>query len=333
MKALTFKRYGKSPEIGFADVPRPTLKPDELLVQVHAAGLNPIDNMIPAGTFKPVLKFELPATLGSDIAGVVVEVGSRVTRFKPGDAVFASLFDLGRGSIAEFAAVPESVAASKPVNLDFVQAAAVPMVGLTSWQALKERANLRAGQKVFIPAGSGGIGTFAIQLAKHFGARVGTTTSTGNVQLVTSLGADEVVDYKKQEFEKVLRGYDVVLGTIRGDAIEKSIGILKPGSKIVSLIGPLDAAFARARGLNFILRFVFGLMSRKIMRLARKRDVTYSFLFVRPDGGQLSEIGELLKSERIRPVIDKIFAFEQAKEALEYLAQGRARGKVVVKVK
>ncbi|MFM0380192.1 NADP-dependent oxidoreductase [Paraburkholderia strydomiana] len=333
MKALTFKRYGKTPEIGFAEVPRPTLKPDELLVQVHAAGLNPIDNMIPSGTFKPVLKFELPATLGSDIAGVVTEVGSNVTRFKPGDAIFASLFDLGRGSIAEFAAVPESAAASKPVNLDFVQAAAVPMVALTSWQALKERAHLQAGQKVFIPAGSGGIGTFAIQLAKHFGARVGTTTSTGNVQLVTSLGADEVVDYKKQEFEKVLDGYDVVVGTIRGDAIEKSIGILRPGSKIVSLIGPLDAAFARARRLNFILRLVFGLMSRKIKRLAKKRDVAYSFLFMRPDGAQLSEIGELLKSEQVRPVIDKVFPFEQAKEALEYLAQGRAKGKVVVRMK
>jgi NADPH:quinone reductase-like Zn-dependent oxidoreductase len=333
MQALTFKRYGRSPETEFADIPRPTLKADELLVQVHAAGLNPIDNMIPAGTFKPVLKFELPATLGSDIAGVVVEVGSRVTRFKPGDAVFASLFDLGRGSIAEFAAVPESVAAPKPAKLDFVQAASVPMVGLTSWQALKERANVRAGQKVFIPAGSGGIGTFAIQLAKYLGAKVGTTTSTGNVPLVTTLGADEVVDYKKENFEKVLRGYDVVLGTLRGDAIEKAVGILKPGSKVVSLIGPLDAAFARARRLNFFLTFVFGLMSRKIMRLARKRDVTYSFLFVRPDGAQLAEIGGLLESEHIRPVIDRVFSFEQAKEALEYLAQGRAKGKVVVKIK
>lgn len=333
MQALTFKRYGRSPEIGFADVPRPTLKADELLVQVHAAGLNPIDNMIPAGTFRPVLKFELPATLGSDIAGVVVEVGSRVTRFKPGDAVFASLFDLGRGSIAEFAAVPESVAAPKPAKLDFVQAASVPMVGLTSWQALKERAKVRAGLKVFIPAGSGGIGTFAIQLAKYLGAKVGTTTSTGNVPLVTTLGADEVVDYKKENFEKVLQGYDAVIGTLRGDAIEKAIGILKPGSKVVSLIGPLDAAFARARGLNFFLRFVFGLMSRKIMRLARKRDVTYSFLFVRSDGAQLAEIGGLLESENIRPVIDRVFPFEQAKEALEYLAQGRAKGKVVVKIK
>ena len=333
MKALTFKRYGKSPEIGLSEVPRPTLKDDELLVQVHAAGLNPIDNMIPSGMFKPVLHFQLPATLGSDLAGVVTEVGRNVTRFKPGDAVFASLFDLGTGSLAEFAVVPEYAAARKPANLDFVQAASIPMVGLTSWQALKERANLEAGQKVFIPAGSGGIGTFAIQLAKHLGARVGTTTSTGNVALVRALGADEVVDYKQQAFENLLHGYDAVLGTVRGDTLEKSLTILKPGSRIVSLIGPLDAAFARARGLNVVLRFVFGLMSRKIMRLARQRGVSYSFLFVRPDGGQLGHIGQLLETERIRPVIDKVFPFEQAREALEYLAQGRAKGKVVVKMR
>ena len=333
MKALTFKRYGKAPEIGFADLPLPTLKADEMLVQVHAAGVNPVDNMIPTGMFKPVLHFQLPATLGSDLAGVVTEVGNRVTRFKPGDAVFASIFDLGTGSLAEFAVVPESAAALKPTNLNFVEAASIPMVGLTSWQALKERLKLRSGQKVFIPAGSGGIGTFAIQLAKYFGAKVGTTTSTGNIQLVGSLGADEVVDYKKQEFENVLRGYDAVLGTVRGDAIEKSLGILKPGSQIVSIVGPLDAAFARAKRLNFVLRFVFGLMSHKIMRLARKRDVSYLFHFVRPDGAQLKEIGHLLEAERIRPVIDKVFPFEQAKGALEYLAQGRAKGKVVVKMK
>lgn len=333
MKALTFKRYGKSPGIGFADVARPTPKADELLVNVYAASVNPIDNMVPTGMFKPVLHFQLPATLGSDLAGVVTEVGSRVTRFKPGDAIFASIFDLGTGSIAEFAVVPESAAALKPDNLDFVQAASIPMVGLTSWQALKERLNLRSGQRVFIPAGSGGIGTFAIQLAKHFGATVGTTTSTGNVQLVSRLGADEVVDYKNREFEQELRDYDAVLGTTRGDAIEKSIGILKPGGKIVSIVGPLDAAFARAKRLNFILTFVFGMMSRKIMRLARKRGVTYSFLFVRPDGAQLTEIGELLRMERIQPVIDKVFPFYQAKEALEYLAQGRSKGKVIVKMK
>lgn len=333
MKALTFKRYGKSPEIGLVDLPRPTPKADELLVQVHAVGLNPIDNMIPTGMFKPVLHFQLPATLGSDLAGIVVAVGSQVTRFKPGDAVFASIFDLGRGSLAEFAVVPESAAAMKPENLDFVQAASIPMVGLTAWQALKERAHLQAGQKVFIPAGSGGIGTFAIQLAKHLGATVGTTVSTGNIELVRNLGADEVVDYKQQQFENLLRGYDAVLGTVRGDALEKAIGILKSGSQIVSLIGPLDAAFARARGLNFLLRFVFGLMSRNIKRLAKKRNVAYSFLFVRPDGAQLTEIGALLDAQRIKPVIDRVFPFEQAKAALAYLAEGHAKGKVVVRIK
>jgi len=333
MKALIFKRYGKSPDIGFSDIDRPTLQPDELLVQVHAAGVNPIDNMVPLGTFKPVLHFKLPAVLGSDLAGVVVEVGSRVSRFKPGDEVFASLFDLGKGSLAEFAAVPESAAALKPPNLDFVQAASIPMVALTSWQALKERFKLRRGQKVFIPAGSGGIGTLAIQLAKLLGAKVGTTVSTGNIELVRGLGADEIIDYKKQEFEQVLHGYDAVLGTIRGDALVKALNILKPGGQIVSLIGPLDVAFAKAKQLNFVLQFVLGLMSRKIMKLARKKGVDYSFHFVRPDGQQLAEIGELLKAERIRPVIDKVFPFDQAKEALDYLALGRAKGKVVVKIK
>ena len=333
MKALTFKRYGKSPGIGFAEVNCPPLKPDELLVEVYAVGLNPIDNMIPTGMFKPVLKLQLPATMGSDLSGVVKEVGSNVTRFKPGDAIFASLFDLGSGSLAELAVVPEKVAAPKPPNLSFVEAASIPMVGLTSWQALKERANIQKGQKIFIPAGSGGIGTFAIQLAKYIGAKVGTTTSSGNIPLVTSLGAEEVIDYKKSEFDKVLRGYDMVLGTLRGDALEKSIGILRHGGKVVSLIGPLDAAFASSRQLNFVLKFIFGLMSRKIMRLAGKRNVTYSFLFVRPDGRQLSEIGNLLESEHIHPVIDKVFPFEEAREALEYLAQGRARGKVIVQLK
>jgi len=333
MKALTFKRYGKSPDIGFSELPRPSLRDDEMLVEVHAVGLNPIDNMITTGMFKPVLKFQLPATMGTDLAGVVKEVGRRVTRFKPGDAVFASLFDLGTGSLAEYAVVPERVAAPKPGNLDFVQAASMPMVSLTAWQAMKERADVHAGQKVFIPAGAGGIGSIAIQLAKHFGAQVGTTTSTGNVPLVRSLGADEVVDYKQQAFEKTLSGYDMALGTLKDDEIEKAIGILKPGGKLVSLVGPLDAAFAQARRLNFVLKILFGLMSRKVMKLAARREVAYSFLFVRPDGAQLSEIGRLLQAGTIQPVIDKVFAFERAPEALAYLAQGRAKGKVVVQIR
>lgn len=332
MKALIVQRYGNPGQIAFADIPRPTIKPDEILVQVHAAGLNPIDCMIPKGTFKPILRFQLPATLGSDLAGIVVEVGRRVTRFKPGDHVSASTFDLGTGALAEFAVVPENAAAIKPANLDFVQAASIPMVALTSWQALKERAHLQPGQKVFIPAGSGGIGTFAIQLAKHLGAKVGTTTSTDNVALVKSLGADEVIDYKKQEFEDVLQGYDAVLGTIRGDGIEKSLRILNSGSRVISLIGPPDAAFARARNMNFVMRIAFGLMSSKIIRQARKRGAEYSFFFVRPDGRQLTEISALLEVGCIHPVIDQVFPFSQAKDALAYLEKGRTKGKVVVQM-
>ncbi|MFP2425733.1 NADP-dependent oxidoreductase [Enterobacter ludwigii] len=332
MKAFTFKRYGKSPELGFDDVDFPSPGDDEILVKVYAVGLNPIDNMIPTGMFKRVLHFSLPATLGSDVSGVVVATGRRVTRFKAGDEVFASIFDRGTGSLAEFVRVPENLAALKPATLDFVQAASLPMVSLTSWQALTERAKLRAGQKVFIPAGSGGIGSFAIQLAKHLGATVGTTTSTANIDWVSRLGADEVVDYKKQEFEKVLSGYDIVLGTIRGDAIEKSTQILKPGGKIVSLIGPLDTAFARERHLNVFLRFVLGLLSRKIMQLSKKRGLTYSFLFVRPDGSQLSQIAELMDAQRIKPVIDNVFPFDETGDAFAYLARGHAKGKVVVKI-
>jgi len=332
MKALVLKRYGSAKNVEFADLPRPIIKPDEILVQVHAAGLNPIDNVIPTGSFKPIIKLQLPVVMGSDLAGVVVEIGSRVTRFKVGDAVFASTFDLGVGALAEYAAVPEYVAALKPGNLDFVEAASIPMVALTSWQALIERAQLRQGQKVFIPAGAGGIGSFAIQLAKLFGAKVATTTSTANVEFVRQLGADEVIDYKKQEFEAQLRDYDVVLATLRGGELEKSLQVVGPGSKVVSLVGPPDAAFARQRGMNVLMTLVFGLLSGKIIRLAKRRQASYSFLFVRPDGQQLAEIANHLAASRLRPVIDKMFPFAQAKEGLAYLEQGRAKGKVVVQL-
>ncbi|WP_440964069.1 NADP-dependent oxidoreductase [Massilia sp. GER05] len=332
MNALILKRYGGADGLAFAEVARPAIRPDEILVRVHAAGLNPVDNMIAHGMFKPILKFDLPAIMGSDLAGTVVEVGSRVTRFQVGDAVYASVFDLGRGSFAEFVAVPERAAARKPANLGFVEAASLPMVGLTAWQAFKERLRLEPGQKVFIPAGSGGIGTFAIQLAKQLGATVGTTTSTANVDLVRALGADVVVDYKREAFERVLQGYDAVLGTIKGDGLEQALRIVRPHARVVSLVGPPDPAFAAARGMNLIMKFVFGLLSHKIRRLARQRDASYAFMFVRPDGAQLVAIGDLVEAGRIRPVIDKVFPFADAKAALDYLEQGRAKGKVVLRM-
>ncbi|MTV39293.1 NADP-dependent oxidoreductase [Duganella radicis] len=332
MKALTLQRYGSIDHLSLAEIARPAIKPDEILVKVHAAGINPIDYMIPKGMFKPIMKLTLPATMGSDFAGVVVEIGNRVRRFKVGDAVYGSVFDLDGGSFAEFVAAPERAVALKPLNLSFVQAAAVPMVGLTAWQAFKEIIQLKAGQKVFIPAGAGGIGTFAIQLAKQLGASVGTTTSTGNVALVRGLGADEVVDYKTQEFDQVLKDYDAVLATMRGDGLSKALRIVRPGGKAVSLVGPPDSKFAERRGMNVVMRLVFTLLSSKIRRLAKRRAATYDFMFVRADGAQLGQIGELLEAGRIRPVIDRVYPLAQAHEALRYLEQGRAKGKVVLQM-
>ncbi len=333
MRALVFERYGGLDQVAFADIPRPVPKPDEILVQVHAAGLNPVENKIRGGKMKAILRFQLPATLGSDLAGVVVEVGGSVTRFKPGDAVFASIDGLRMGALAEFAVVAENAAALKPAHLDFVQAASIPMVALAASQTLKERAHIKPGQKVFIPAGAGGVGTFAIQLAKYLGAKVATTTSAGNVDMVRSLGADEVIDYQKQNFEDVLQDYDAVLDTLGGESLEKSFQILRQGSIVVSIVGPPDAAFGRTRGMNFLMVFALWLLSYKMHRLAKRRGVRYSFLLVNPDGSQLAELGELLKLRIIRPVIDKVFPFDQAKEALAYLELGRAKGKVVVRMK
>lgn len=333
MKAFILERYGKSNQMRSAWIDRPTIKSDEILVEVNAVGLNPIDTMIPKGTFKPILKFELPAIMGSDLSGIVVDVGDRVTRFKPGDAVYASVFDTGSGALAEYVAVPESAAAHKPKILDFVQAASIPMVGLTSWQAFQDHGSaIKRGQKVFIPAGSGGIGTFAIQLAKYFGATVATTTSSQNIALVKQLGADEVIDYKTKAFENLLHDYDFVLGTVRGDGIEKALQILKPNGQVVSLVGPPDASFARNRGMNFLMKWVFGLISSKIIRLAKKRNIQYAFMFVHPDGQQLSKIAKLIDHGHIKPVIDKVFSFDQTLEALTYLEAGRAKGKVVIRL-
>lgn len=332
MKALILKKYGNPGLTEFDSVPEPFIGDDELLIRVHAVGLNPIDCMIPKGQFKPILPLTLPAVVGSDLSGVVEAVGKNVTRFKPGDAIFASIFDMDRGALAEYALVPEHAAALKPQNLSYVEAASLPMVALTSWQAF-ERAKVKAGMKVFIPAGSGGIGTFAIQLAKHLGATVATTTSPSNASLVTELGADLVIDYKSQGFENLLSGYDVVLGTVRGKSIEKSLQILNPGAAVVSLVGPPDLPFARQRGMNKVMKMIFWILSRKIISQAKRQDTEYSFLFVRPDGAQLSEIATLIEDGQLKPVIDKVFPFKESPEGLSYLEKGHAKGKVVVQLK
>lgn len=333
MKAYVLDRYGKNTALRLADVPEPPLRDDEVLVEVHAAGVNLLDSKIKGGEFKPILPYRLPLILGHDVAGVVVKVGPKVTQFRLGDEVYARLDDFRIGSFAEFAPVKEASLALKPKGLSMEQAASIPLVGLTAWQALIESAQLQRGQKVFIQAGSGGVGTFAIQLAKHLGATVATTASSTNAALVKSLGADVVVDYRTQDFEEVLHDYDVVLNSQDAKTLEKSLRVLQRGGKLISISGPPDPAFANAMGAPGWLRLVLRVLSAGIRRRAQGRGVSYSFLFMKANGAQLREITRLIESGAIRPVIDRVFAFDATNEALAYVESGRAKGKVVIKLK
>ena len=332
MKAFIIDRYGTKDGARIGEMPEPELRDDDVLVQVHAAGVNLLDSKIRNGEFQRILPYRLPLILGNDVAGVVVRVGSRVRRFKPGDEVYARPDKDRIGTFAEFIAIREADLASKPRTLTMEEAASIPLVGLTAWQALIERAQLKQGQKVLIHAGSGGVGTFAIQLAKHVGAVVATTTSTANLDWVRALGADVVIDYSKDDFATSLRGYDVVLNSLGGEVLDKSLQVLKPGGKLISISGPPDPDFAKDMGSSWILRQVMRVLSYRIRRNARRHRVSYSFLFMRANGDQLREIGSLIDSGIIKPVIDRVFPFESTQEALDFVEKGRAKGKVVIKV-
>ena len=333
MKAFVLESYGANRALQLAEVPEPQLRDDEVLVQVHAAGVNQLDSKIKDGQFKLILPYRLPLILGHDVAGVVVKAGPSVRQFKPGDEVYARTDDFRIGTFAEFVPVRESSLAPKPKGLTMEEAASIPLVGLTAWQALVETAKLSKGQRVFIQAGSGGVGTFAIQLARHLGATVATTTSAANFELVRSLGADVVIDYRTQDFEDVLHDYDVVLNSQDGKALGKSLRVLKGGAKLVSISGPPDPAFGRNIAAPAFVRLVMRLLSSGIRRRARGRGIDYSFLFMRANGGQLREITRLIEAGAIRPVVDKVFAFESTNEALAYAEAGHAKGKVVIKIR
>ena len=333
MKAYVVDRYQKQAALRQADMPTPQLREDEVLVEVHAAGVNLLDAKIRSGEFKLILPYRLPLILGHDLAGVVVKVGRRVRQFKPGDEVYARVDDFRIGTFAEFVPVKQTSLALKPKGLTMEEAASIPLVGLTAWQALVERAGLKKGQKVFIQAGSGGVGSFAIQLARHLGATVATTTGTTNVELVKRLGADVVVDYKTQQFEDVLRDYDVVLNSQDGKTLEKSLGILKRGGKLISISGPPDPEFGREIGARALVRLVVRLLSASVRRKARRLGVDYSFLFMKASGEQLREITRLIDAGAIHPVIDRVFPFASTNEALAYVEAGHAKGKVVVRLK
>jgi alcohol dehydrogenase len=332
MKAFIIDQYGKKQPMRFGDVPEPVLGDDEVLIQVHAAALNPLDAKIKHGEFKQLLPYRLPLVLGHDVAGVVIRVGPRVRQFEVGDEVYSRPSDHRIGTFAEFVAVNEGDVAPKPANVSMEEAASLPLVSLTAWQALVERAHLQAGQKVFIQAGSGGVGVVAIQLAKRLGATVATTASRANTDLVKRLGADIVIDYRNQDFERILHDYDVVLHSQDAGVLEKSLRVLKPGGTLVSISGPPDPAFAAGLGASWLVRFFVRLLSARVRRQAKRRSVKYSFLFMRANGQQLREIGQLVEAGAIRPVIDRSFAFESANEALAYVESGRSKGKVVLKL-
>jgi len=331
MKAFTVERYGDATAVQFGDVPDPRAGDDDVLVQVHAASVNPLDLKTRDGDLKAILPYRVPFVLGNDLAGVVVGVGARVSRFTVGDEVYARPDKNRIGTFAELIAIHQDDLATKPTTLTMEEAASIPLVGLTSWQALVERANLQPGQKVLIHAGSGGVGTIAIQLAKQLGASVATTTSTENIELVKNLGADVVVDYKKQAFETVLHDYDVVLDTLGGKTLEKSLQVLRPGGKLISIAGPPDPAFAKELGANPLISLAMAVLSFRTRKRARRHHATYSFLFMRASGSQLRELTTLIEAGNIRPVVDRVFAFESTRDALTYVEEGRARsGKVVV---
>lgn len=294
--------------------------------------MNVLDAKIKSGEFKLVLPYRLPLILGHDVAGVVVRVGPRVRQFKPGDEVYARPDDFRIGAFTEFIAIKETSLAIKPKALTMEEAASIPLVGLTAWQALIQKANLQPGQKVFIQAGSGGVGTFAIQLAKHLGAFVATTTSTGNADWVKNLGADVVIDYKKADFENILHDYDVVLNSQDSATLAKSLSVLKPGGKLISISGPPDPAFGEESGAPWWMKSIMRLLSFGIRRKAKRRKVSFSFLFMRANGGQLREISALIDSGAIRPVVDQVFPFESTREAMDYVETGRAKGKVIIKM-
>lgn len=334
MKAFIVKKYSKKEKLQLIQVAEPIAKENEVLVQIHAAGVNLLDSMIKQGEFKTFLPYKTPIINGHDMAGTVIKVGPNVKKFKIGDEVYARVGDYRIGTFAEYIAVNVNDLSLKPKNLSMEEASSIPLVGLTAWQALVEIAKLKKGQKVFIQAGSGGVGTFAIQLAKYLGAYVATTTSSKNIDLVKSLGADLVIDYKTQEFSKLLKDYDVVVHSNRDKIVlDQSLGILKKGGQLISLVGPPTPEFAEEIGLPWYLKIVTKLISSSAKKKAKNLNVSFKFLFMRAEGNQLEEITKLIEAGIIKPIIDKVFPFDQTNEALSYVETGRARGKVVVKVK
>jgi NADPH:quinone reductase-like Zn-dependent oxidoreductase len=328
MKAFVVGKYGKS-ALRAADVPEPAVGPRDVLVRVCAASVNPLDKLVRNGEFKLLLKYKTPFVLGHDVAGVVSQIGTDVRNYKVGDEIYARPRDLRIGAFAEYVAIDHADIARKPISLTMEEAAAVPLVALASWQALVDLARVKPGQKVLVHAGAGGLGSTVVQLAKHLGAHVATTAHGTDAEKVRTLGADKVIDYTKEDFAALLSGYDVVLDSLGGDNLLKSLTVLKPGGLAISVVGPPDPPFAAQLG-HPLLKPVMALMSRKVRAQAKKLGVHYSFFFMRADGAQLKMLAALYDVGALRPVLDRTFPFDATLDAMAYVEQGRAKGKIVV---
>ncbi len=330
MKAFVVDAYGKE-GLRAAELPEPTVGRRDVLVRVRAASINPLDTMTRNGEFKRLIKRKPPFVLGHDVAGVVAAVGAGVRDFTVGDEVYARPRDLRIGTFAEYIAIDQDDVAPKPSSLTFQEAAAVPLVALAAWQILVDRADVHPGQKVLVHAGAGGLGSTVIQLAKHLGATVATTSSTPTTALVTDLGAEVVVDYTEQDFSRDLSDYDLVVDSLGGQNLEKSLTVVRPGGLVIGVAGPPDAGFAEQLGAPSFFRIAMTLLSRKVRKRAQALGVRYEFFFMQASGSQLRQLAALYDSGVLRPVIDKTFSFAQTKQAMEYVEQGGTRaGKVVL---
>ncbi|MFM5954515.1 MAG: NADP-dependent oxidoreductase [Novosphingobium sp.] len=333
MKAFVLNRYGGPDASQMQDLPIPEPAAGEVLVRVKAAGLNPVDFKTREGKLKVVTPYRLPTTMGNELAGVVERVGPGVSRFAPGNRVFARTAKNAMGAFAEFAIVPENLLAIVPAPLDFPAAAGIPLAGLTALQALRDEMGIGPGSRVFIPGGAGGVGTFAIQIAKALGAHVITTASPRGRELVERLGADEVIDYTSQRLEDHVSGVDGVFDLIGGDTLTKAFGVVKPGGMVLSVAAlpePQTALKDLKMGLGYAA--LFWLISLPLRLRAWRHGARYRFLFMHPSGPELDELGRMVEDSRLAPVIDRVFPFAELPQALAYLEQGRAKGKVVVQM-
>ena len=314
------------------EVSIPTVGANQILIKTHSASFNPIDYKILRGDFKAMGKIQFPKGIGRDVSGIVEKVGKNVKNFKAGDKVYSRIDEAFVGTMAEYVISNDKDVAFIPSNLSFDESASIPLAGLTSYQALVDVAKLSSGENILIHAGSGGVGTIAIQLAKHLGANVTTTTSTKNVKLVKDLGADEVIDYTKHSYLDEGTKFDVVFNTLGGKHTLNSFKVLKDGGRVVSISGDLDSVTTKQLGLNKVVRLLLSLKAKKVTKAASKMGAMYRFLLMSPNGAQLKELSKLYESGSIKPVIDKTYDFKSSIQALEYLSNGRAKGKVIVKV-